>query len=150
MTADTRFNSPFVDAPDPKPPEGIVCDVTIQHPSCRMKDHQKPRFRFIPAFYACYFSAMARVARECGYALTMHGSMERDLDVVAVPWIDEAIATDELIKALARECQMVEEGAPLEKPHGRLAYVLRPSVGSFFYVDLSVIPRATGKGWPVP
>lgn len=134
-----------------QPPEGIVCDVTIRDPNSKEPGRrQQPRFKFIPAFYACYFSAMARVARECGYALTMHGSMERDLDAVAVPWTDEAIAADDLIKALAHECAMIEEGTATEKPHGRLAYVLRPAVGSFFYVDLSVMPLAPGKGWPVP
>ena len=31
------------------------------------------------------------VAREMGYALALHGSMNRDMDLIAVPWVVGAL-----------------------------------------------------------
>ncbi len=98
-------------------------------------------------------------ARELGYALTVHGSLKRDIDLVAFPWTLEA----EHPFILARELRLAAEkitgyakpihherndwfemGQPGSKPLGRLCWSFfldpkRPTNGP--YVDLSVIPR---------
>lgn len=45
----------------------------------------KPR----PHFYACILSELLKIAKEAGYNLVLHGSMNRDLDLIAFPWKDE-------------------------------------------------------------
>lgn len=49
------------------------------------------------SIYAWMVPRLTEVARDCGYALGVHGSMHRDLDLIAVPWVDEAKSADDLI-----------------------------------------------------
>jgi hypothetical protein len=93
---------------------------------------------------------MRVVSRECGYALAVHGSMIRDVDVVAIPWTEEACSAEALVKRL---WELLGEGGfgpfdqaaiPSEpKPHGRAAYTLLTFSGGF--IDLSVMPRTEKK-----
>lgn len=55
-----------------------------------------------PSLYAYYFLNMKEVAKEYGYNLLVHGSLNRDLDLVAVPWVDDPKDDLELVKALAQ------------------------------------------------
>ena len=92
--------------------------------------------------------ALRRVARLHGYALTLHGSRARDLDLVAIAWTDNASSPDRLATALLlalNGCRHNGEGGlPTQKAHGRLAYtILVPAhepIGGCLYVDLSVMP----------
>jgi hypothetical protein len=89
------------------------------------------------------------IARRHGYALTIHGSLARDIDVVAIPWVayDECSSPEKLVAALVA-CDPtlhISEDSPLEKPNGRISW----SIPGYFgpgYFDLSVIrprPEAT-------
>lgn len=92
-----------------------------------------------------------------GYAITLHGSGIRDLDLVACPWTDKACDPDMLVKRLIDELNLgkitarsvdavPQEGecwpAPCLKPHGRLAVTI--FVERLFHVDLSIMPRIEG------
>ena len=123
----------------------------------RPPDHLRPAIR---AISERLFAAGRRVARELGYNLVAHGSMERDCDLVAIPWTDDAVGEDTLVlalqaafgEALGTECYL-GHGWSL-KPHGRKANTLilletglvneeAPGKGEGFpFVDLSVMPRA--------
>ena len=95
-------------------------------------------------FYAALLPKLQEVARRHGYALPVHGSLQRDLDVVAVPWTDDASDPVALIKALAeRAGGFIPEGQAKTglKPHGRLAVTIYLG-GQGGYIDLSVMPRA--------
>lgn len=98
------------------------------------------------------------LAHEMGYALMTHGSLERDLDLLAVPWVEEAVDPRELVKALAKAAGGYWSTEPAKKPHGREAYtiILRRAVetpaGCFPFIDLSVMPvtapgEAVADGW---
>lgn len=88
-------------------------------------------------------------ARALGYALAVHGSLERDIDLIAVPWTAEAAAPEALANGLR---QVIETLYPIglehgpndkhPKPHGRLcwSFWIRP----WTYIDLSVMPPSTG------
>lgn len=78
-----------------------------------------------------------------GYALAVHGTRRRDLDLLAVPWSDDSETVGRLLK------RIVEAGfihsKPEKKPHGRIAYVVHRS-GEYRemgcdYIDLSIMPR---------
>lgn len=95
-------------------------------------------------------------ARALGYALIQHGSLARDIDLVAVPWILEACTPRTLAEAIQKKAREVvglaEEtdyigasnpeyffnGCPGAKPHGRICWVFHLGAGP--YIDLSVFP----------
>jgi len=92
------------------------------------------------------YSVLAKCARNHGYALTVHGSMLRDVDLVAVPWVRRCKAPSTLVKSLrgiveamaGREKVYVRvSGKPSSKPHGRLAWSLYFSRDA--YLDISVV-----------
>ncbi len=86
--------------------------------------------------YAALYPEMAEISRKHGYALAIHGSMNRDFDVIAVPW-RETISTDqELIDELVSTFAMTVVGEPTVKHHGRIAHTLSIGFGECF-VDLS-------------
>lgn len=78
-------------------------------------------------------------ANSCGYALTYHGTMQRDIDLVAVAWTDDA---DDLLKFLGSF--IAQTGSYIHsierKPHGRISLMLRGAYGQDRDVDLSVVP----------
>lgn len=85
---------------------------------------------------------LQETARECGYALSFHGSAARDLDLVATPWIEEALPAETLVAAMADRIGAKIDGTAT-KPHGRrvwtMGFLLDPQRGP--YVDVSVMPR---------
>lgn len=88
-----------------------------------------------------YLCAEAKVG---GYALAVHGSMSRDMDLIAVPWTDEAESGKELLQRICQAvgCDAVE--GPYVKPHGRKAWAIL--LGGDAYIDLSVMPREGESG----
>jgi hypothetical protein len=99
------------------------------------------------------------VARRLGYAVAVHGSMQRDFDLVAVPWVEGARPAGELVEAVREAVHgwVVKDGTPgarkdpgtgefvaatvrnpESKPHGRMAWAIQLGAGA--YVDLSVMP----------
>ena len=103
--------------------------------------------------YSTYLPYVHDVAQRHGYASAVHGSMVRDLDVVLVPWAEEASSAEVVIEALCESicwywCQD-KSGVhgPEHRPHGRLAWSIL--TGGHCYIDVSVMPRAVqggGKG----
>lgn len=96
----------------------------------------------MPAIYSHRIHEIATIGYAHGYAMAVHGSMQRDLDIVAVPWTAKAKAARTLVKALCDHLGC-EAAAPSEKPHGRIAYTLL--MGGACFMDLSIMPRRKGK-----
>ena len=106
-----------------------------------------------PACYAVLYPALEEAANDHGYALSIHGSMARDFDLIAVPWVEEATEPIELILALKKVCggvfrhvdfdDLVEEHKPTVKPHGRMAWSLHLTNDGCEgpYLDVSVMPK---------
>lgn len=97
------------------------------------------------------------VARAHGYAIGVHGSQARDLDLIAAPWTEEATGPEALVEALRVALDGLLLNAPgrtpATKPHGRLAWSIhlggsaaRGEGGDIedvhLYLDLSIMPRA--------
>ncbi|MDR7331727.1 hypothetical protein [Roseateles asaccharophilus] len=103
-------------------------------------DEKKPTYA--PAYMVGIYPELAAKARELGYALALHGSLQRDLDLIAVPWTDAAVEPLTLVKALC-ECFDVAPNhdltKPEAKPHGRLGWSIPLWWGA--YLDLAVLPR---------
>lgn len=118
-----------------------------------MGDHSR-RFIASPACYAVLYPALVAVARSKGYALSVHGSMTRDFDLIAVPWVPEAAEAEELIMALKAECGGVFTTVYMDeicsttkqataKPHGRRCWSihLTEQGAAGPYLDISVMPK---------
>lgn len=111
------------------------------------------------AAYVAIYPMLLQVAKDHGYALAVHGSLHRDMDLVAVPWIEEASRGLVLIKAMRRKIRAVTWGqhadrlkayrdcSPTKKPHGRMAYSLHVTESGMYggYLDVSVMPRVREK-----
>lgn len=101
---------------------------------------------FSPVFASIY-TGLCDIARSKGYALTVHGTMSLDFDLVAIPWVDDACEPKELIEHLAELLNLyggqmfegVHDKEPEVKPHGRLAWLLM--FGSGANIDISVMPK---------
>lgn len=104
-------------------------------------------------FASCYVVVYQRLcerAKELGYALTLHGSLHRDLDIVAIPWAEDAVDAKVLAESLLEtsggfmippeaDDEYHQWGCPGAKPHGRLTWAFY--LGGKPYIDLSVVPR---------
>lgn len=76
-----------------------------------------------------------------GYALAMHGSFTRDLDLIAVPWTEAACDPHKLVARIADAAGLRVSGEPGLKPHGHLAFTLLfKAFGGPRFVDLSIMP----------
>ena len=108
------------------------------------------------AVYAWVFPQIREVARAHGYALGLHGSMARDLDVIAVPWTEDAKPAEELVAAVVQAIggvfapwDEVPDRNPACRPHGRRAWSIYFS-GHMFYIDLSIMPLAAAANNALP
>lgn len=93
-----------------------------------------------PGFYAMLLPEIRNLAREHGYAVAIHGTMRRDMDIVLVPWIEAAKSPGELVGAIWKEYGNIDQplAAPTPKPHGQLAYTVM--LGNFYF-DIRAMPR---------
>ena len=95
--------------------------------------------------YAQTLPTLRKIAREHGYALALHGSMATDLDLVAIPWVEDASESFVLVEAIREAVDgvinMKTDHNPSWKPHGRLAWVIYPRGCDSVYIDISVMPR---------
>lgn len=99
--------------------------------------------------YRLTIDAVREAARTKGYCLAVHGSLARDIDLVAVPWTEEAASAEELAEAVRAAAEKAnplgvafvagDDSCPRAKPHGRLAWSFHLGAGPF--IDLSVMPR---------
>lgn len=121
-----------------------------------------------PSLYAYYFETLKEISNEYGYNLVLHGSMNRDLDLIAIPWAEEVGDIDKLIDTLAEaiggtlmmQDRSVDNTTGVrfkETHHGRVIYVIninrdfktkfngiKTIVEDYadpqYYLDISVLP----------
>lgn len=124
--------------------------------------NQKPVY-VKPAFYTQCFITLKEICKRHGYNLLINGSMNRDLDLIAVPWADDC--SDHL--KMMEECRDWLGGTfnhvPNNMPGGRIGYVINLNRGGKetnyedpqWYLDIAVYPvspatpqPAQGEGKP--
>ncbi len=119
--------------------------------------------------YALIIPGLMKAGREVGYSIAVHGSLMRDLDIIAVPWTEEAVSAERLIlhlmaavdgrlrnggsrktkEDLTEEWAVSHASKPSVKPHGRLAWSIH--VGhEGLYLDISVMPLAAMPNADLP
>jgi hypothetical protein len=101
---------------------------------------------------------MRRAAKDAGYAITVHGSLNRDIDLVAIPWREHNIVVPDslvvslcgAVRGVTGRCNFMssrnDDGSGsivnwAPKPHGRQAATLLVWCGeNSANLDLSVMP----------
>jgi len=99
--------------------------------------------KWMPVMYVNYYGILKDISLKHGYALTVHGSITRDFDLVAIPWIENPSPHADLLTEIR---DMIgshrPNGEPYdsmeEKPHGRIAYTIGCGAGGYF--DISIMP----------
>ena len=89
-------------------------------------------------------AAIRRAAKQKGYAIAWHGSLVKDIDLLAAPWTENAAEPQDMVNWV---CESVglwrnpdhKEQNPMQKPHGRQAWALHV-LGTPVWVDFSVMP----------
>lgn len=104
-----------------------------------------------PMFYACVLESLRKIAANCGYALAIHGSLAKDMDLIAVRWADNYEHPDYLCKMFLEELSKWTFGDLIQ---GRFEEISKPEIRylnqyhyaipifSDWFLDLTVI-----KGW---
>lgn len=107
-------------------------------------------------FYASMWEDLKKAATNCGWALGLHGSLNSDMDIMAMPWTENAVSPEELISELCKCFTGYEELrrdviVSQNKPNNRLVYTL--PIWADFYLDINIItsspplPSAEQQGW---
>jgi hypothetical protein len=111
--------------------------------------------------YELLIGPLREKARELGYAIGVHGTLKRDIDLIACPWSNGAVDPRQLAEQLRLVVEKVNgyaqpgarevseyflDGCPGGKDHGRLCWTwFLDKTGSDDcrgpYIDLSVMPR---------
>lgn len=105
---------------------------------------------FVDAFLAEVLPDLRLVARGCGYALAVQGSLARDIDIIAIPWTESADDADFLLRRMVgvlsgKVGRAFSEKAWTEKAHGRRAKtIILP--GMCPEIDFSVMPTISKEG----
>lgn len=106
----------------------------------------KPKPNYGPVYAAAMYPELAQIAREHGYALAVHGSLARDFDLIAIPWVPDPSTPAAVINAIKSVFAVREVGGPpSDKPHGRTVYTLSVGFGECA-LDIGFMPRACD--WP--
>lgn len=111
-------------------------------------------FGSLVCIYAQLLPRVREAAKNLGYAIAIHGSMQRDLDLLAIPWIEDAAEAEALVAEVAKavdgfvignEDRNFDRGVvdcnPTKQPHGRKSWNI--CWGGRPFIDLSVMPRVS-------
>lgn len=94
------------------------------------------------SFYASMWEDIRKCAMDNGWAVALHGSLISDMDIMAMPWTEDAITFKDLIIKISSlfsgnllaDQWTISHG---EKPHNRVVATI-PIYGDF-YLDISTI-----------
>jgi hypothetical protein len=114
-----------------------------------------------PGLYALFYEHLKQIAESYGYNLVVHGSLHRDLDLIAIPWSDTPSPEQKMILDFQEYLTGKTEAGSDKQPHyttlpgGRHAYVICLNRGDKhgewirfedkqYYLDISVcqLPNA--------
>lgn len=104
-----------------------------------MKTREDIKPNYAPLYAGALYPDLAKLFVEHGYALAIHGSLARDIDLIAVPWDKNQSSISDVIKSIHKRFSVRIIGDPEDKNHGRVAYTLALGFGECS-VDLSFFP----------
>ena len=90
---------------------------------------------FKPGLYAMFYQQLKSIAFEYGYNLVIHGSMNRDLDLIAIPWEDRCCFTKEQL--MIKEFQEYLTGCTVTATTGEIPFTILPGGRHSYVIDLN-------------
>lgn len=111
-----------------------------------------------PLFYANCYLQLKDIALQYGYNLVVHGSLNRDFDLIAIPWEQEVKPYTDMLNEFVEYLGghiMPENDAYrrvfAETHHGRMRYVINLNRGGKetnyedpqWYLDISIMPTGS-------
>ena len=86
-----------------------------------------------PSLYAFYFEVIKEIGLKYGYNIVLHGSMNRDLDLIAIPWEETLGDVDEMVDKICsliggfvlmqnRDVGNLKGDRCSDKPHRRVVF----------------------------
>lgn len=104
-------------------------------------DSTNPVYGVMDPDYARFLSKARCTAKMDGYALAIHGSFTRDLDVIAVPWVEKPKAAEAFVRHITHRTGMLIHHPMQLREHGRMVWTLHfPDFGDPRFIDFSVMP----------
>ena len=100
-------------------------------------DQIKPNYS--PIYAAALYPELCTIFQKHGWALAVHGSLARDLDLVAVPWVPRVSEPSAIVAALLKTFWIRQIGEFTLKEHGRVCQTLSIGHGECA-IDLSFMP----------
>lgn len=93
-------------------------------------------------FYASMWEDLRKAALSKGWALGLHGSLNSDMDIMAMPWDENASHVHDMLDAICgcftdRENLLRTLHRTTDKPNNRVVYTL--NIWADFYLDINVI-----------
>lgn len=90
--------------------------------------------------YCALYPKLAEITRSHGYALAVHGTLARDMDLICIPWRSIPSEPSQVVKEITETFHIRTIGEPEAKEHGREAWTITVGFGECF-IDLSFMPR---------
>lgn len=108
-----------------------------------MKDREAVTTNGRAAFYACMWDDFRQAAMNKGWALALHGSLSSDMDIMAMPWVENASPVWDLVFALKKcfDNPKAIDVTETDMPNNRRVFTL--SIWSDFYLDINIINQNT-------
>lgn len=101
----------------------------------------EPVYGVMDPDYARFLSMARCIAKAEGYALAVHGSFSRDLDVIAIPWIAEPNSTpSQLANQIAGRTGLRLHPVMQVREHGRMTWTMHFPDADPRYIDFSATP----------
>ena len=121
-----------------------------------------------PSLYAFYFEIIKEIGLKYGYNIVLHGSINRDLDLIAIPWQEQVLDKDDMVDEISntiggsvmmfdRSIDDLEGKRFTIRPHGRMCYIIninrdfklkydgiKSEILNYsspqYYIDISIMP----------
>lgn len=99
----------------------------------------KPKPSHAPVYCAAMYPELAEIFRKHGYALTVHGSLQRDLDLIAIPWVEVVSEPQAVLDEVLSTFAVNTVGVAGHMPHGRTVYTIAVGFGTCAF-DIGFMP----------
>lgn len=152
---------------------GTFCEkcrqvMCICEPENKTEQNKKP-IHARPSLYGFYFEVVKEIGLKYGYNIVLHGSMNRDLDLIAIPWQevigDKTQMLNEIAEAMGghilfeldedrqrfrnkfhgRECWVVNINRTIKAKYTGMVTEFIEHEDPQYYIDISVLPVCGGK-----
>lgn len=103
-----------------------------------------------PSYYAMIYAHVKQAGIDSGWAVSIHGSLASDLDLVAIAWTDDALDTVEFLKAIEDHLSGTIWTYKWNGPHpnkaGRITWTM--PLETDHYIDMTVIDNRIAAAQP--